>query len=102
MVHPGQSSALSDKPETMLIDRTLEDLNFTFDFWEYLRPHLYEGFSGYGSAGEVHVFRFRRPESGGILHVVFLAQKVGPEGQIKRRRPILLYTSAISALAVQC
>ena len=55
---------MSSKTETMLLKHVIEDLNFTYDFWDFLRPHICKDFSGYGSSGEVHVFRFERRGSG--------------------------------------
>ena len=43
-----------------MLEHILEDLNGVYDFWDFLELHLYSGFSGYGSAGNVHVLKFER------------------------------------------
>ena len=35
-------TAMADKKDTMLLDHIMEDLSFSFDFWSYIKPHLYK------------------------------------------------------------
>ena len=39
--------AMVGNRDTMLLKHVFEDMNCAYDFWEFLRPHLYSGFSGY-------------------------------------------------------
>jgi hypothetical protein len=64
-------SALADKPETMLLHRTFEDLDFTYDMKSFLDPHINPEFSGYGSRGEVHLLRFLRKEKSAPPHISY-------------------------------
>ena len=50
--------------DTMLLKHVMEDVNVVYDFWDFLEPHLYSGFSGYGSSGNVHVIKYDRRGSG--------------------------------------
>ena len=43
-----------------LLVARMEDLLFTFDFWDLLRPHLNSDFTGYGATGPIHVIYFKR------------------------------------------
>ena len=52
--------SMATNKDTMLLEHILEDLNGVYDFWDFLEPHFYSGFSGYGSAGNVHVLKFER------------------------------------------
>jgi hypothetical protein len=56
--------AMSNNRDTMLMDHLLEDVSSVYDWWNWLQPHLYKGFHGYGSAGNVHVMRFQRRGEG--------------------------------------
>ena len=53
-------TAMAGNKDTMLLNHEYEDINCVYDFWEWLSPHFYQNFSGYGSSGNVHVMRFRR------------------------------------------
>ena len=63
--------ALSDKKDTMLLDTHIEDLLFTYDFKSFLAPHLNTRFSGYGSSGQIHVFRFKRLSGQSTPHISY-------------------------------
>lgn len=58
------ASAMSSNKDTMLLDHHLEDMNAVYDWWSFLSPHLFKGFTGYGSSGNVHVFRYQRRGQG--------------------------------------
>jgi hypothetical protein len=56
--------AMSANRDTMLMDHYLQDVHSIYDWWNFLEPHLYKGFHGYGSSGNVHVVRFERRGEG--------------------------------------
>ena len=64
-------SAMAANKDTMLLQHIMENLHFTYDFWSIISPHLNDDFSGYGSSGEVHVFRFQRKGKGLSPHISY-------------------------------
>ena len=63
--------SLQGKKDTCLLDVHIEDLLFSFDFWQLLKPHRDTSFTGYGGSGQVHVFRYRRLPGRGPPHVSY-------------------------------
>ena len=63
--------AMVDNRDTMLLAHKFQEVNAVFDFWGWLKPHLCPQFSGYGSAGNVHVMRFQRRTGSSTPHVSY-------------------------------
>lgn len=63
--------AMAGNKDTMFLDHHFEDVNCVYDWWSFMKPHLYTGFSGYGSAGDVHVMKFERREGSPTPHVSY-------------------------------
>ena len=70
--------SMSMNKDTMLLDHVFEDINAVYDWWTFISPHLYSGFSGYGSAGNVHVFRYQR-RGNGPPHIQYKYWHQSPE-----------------------
>ena len=64
-------SAMSGNKDTMLLDHHIQDVNNVYDWWSFLQPHLYDGFSGYGSSGAVHVLKFERRQDMSTPHISY-------------------------------
>jgi len=71
--------AMATKKDTMLLSHVFEDLNFSFDFWKYLEPHLFSGVSGYGASGNVHVFKYERRQKGSPPHISYKTWHQSPQ-----------------------
>jgi len=54
------NTAMKSKKDTKKLDHVYEQLNFTYDWKGFLGDHFYKGFTGYGSAGAVHVMKYHR------------------------------------------
>ena len=63
--------SMASNKDTMLLQHRLEDLNGSYDFWSWLSPHFYNGFSGYGSSGNVHVLKYERIGNAGPPHISY-------------------------------
>ena len=63
--------AMAGNKDTMLLDHFFEDVNCVYDWWSFIQPHFSRDFSGYGSAGNVHVFKYQRMNGSTTPHISY-------------------------------